>query len=188
MTAGATRRRNQGSRNDMSANSKRRLALLSLLAAGALANDTPAIQLQSALPPEPVKSLRKQLYKYSDVLGFLATNKLDPGGEDMQRLRNTLADQPQGLLTETDTPIWVVDTGASGNTTSDELDFVPGTLQRFTDSNAHSIEGIAGNIPIEGEGTVELELVSDEGHIYKLRTPAYYVPKLTRVRTTTSDV
>jgi len=46
----------------------------------------------------------------------------------MIRLRRVLAEEPQGLLAENDSIMFVVDSGATSMTTHDKDDFKPGTL------------------------------------------------------------
>jgi len=40
------------------------------------------------------------------------------------------------------------------------------------------IQGIAGNLSIEGEGTIAIQVVSDEGKLVDIKMHTYYIPAL----------
>jgi len=46
----------------------------------------------------------------------------------------------------------------------------------FQPSEQAPIQGIAGNITIEGEGTIAIQVVSNEGEQVEIETYTYYIP------------
>ncbi len=74
--------------------------------------------------------------------------------------------------------MFVIDSGATSTTTHDKDDFKPGTLRLFQPGEQAPIQGIAGNLSIEGEGTIAIQVVSDEGKLVDIETHAYYIPAL----------
>lgn len=71
----------------------------------------------------------------------------------------------------------VIDTGCSKFATSEASDFVEGTYKKSTDP-AHVIRGIAGGLPIEGEGQVDYEVLDDSGRIKHMRGAAILIKDL----------
>ncbi len=122
--------------------------------------------------------LRWSLHKFSDPSGYLQTNKLDPTGPDMDLLCQVLADEPSGLLSETNSTTLVIDCGATSTTMFDEADFKLGTLQLFEHGEQAPIQGITGTLPIKGQGTISLQVINNEGEIVNIDTQAYYILEL----------
>ena len=120
--------------------------------------------------------LRRHLSKYADKNGYLQTQKLT--GADMDLLRQVLAEEPRGLLTEDDSTTLIFDSGATITTTYDEADFKPGSLEYFKDGEIQPVQGIAGSLPIKGRGTMSLQVIDNKGELVDIETTAYYVPDL----------
>jgi hypothetical protein len=177
---GASRRKHKQTTVLSSAEGTKRLLLMGLLAANAISNDqVPTFELLSDING---RSLRSKLRSSCDACGFLQTTQLDPASEDMTRLRRVLAMEPSGLLNKEDSLVFIVDTGASASTTFDQRDFKPGSLKLFQPGERAPMQGIAGNIAIEGEGILAFQVVTDTGEVRDLETRAYYMPGLTDVR------
>jgi len=86
---------------------------LGLYAAGIITSQIPVFHFASA----GTVGMRKHFYKYSDTKGFLNTTKLDPGGSDMDLSQRIIAEQPQGLLTEDDSTMLVINCGVTSTMT-----------------------------------------------------------------------
>jgi len=147
--------------------------ILGLIAAGTIAaQEMPTFSLRST------NKLRKRLHKYSDVHGYLQTHKLKPEGADLDLLRHVLAEEPSGLLSVDDSTLLVIDCGASNTTTYDENDFKPETLQLYKEGEKSPIQGIAGTLPIRGQGIISLQVIGTNGEVVDIETKAYYIPEL----------
>jgi len=89
-----------------------------------------------------------------------------------------LAQEPCGFLTEDDCTILIFDSGTTIATTFDEADFKPGTLEYFKDGEIKPVQGIAGTLPIRGNGTMSLQVIDNEGELVDIKMTAYYIPEL----------
>jgi len=146
--------------------------ILGLIAASTVAAEqVPQIKLKS-------NQMQCRLHKYSDNAGYLQTHKLNPIQPDMDLLHNILAEEPSGLLTKADSTTLAIDCGATSTTTFDDADFKPGTLKLFEHGERSPIQGIAGSLPICGQGVISLQVISDSGEIVNIKTSAYYIPEL----------
>ena len=96
----------------------------------------------------------------------------------MDLLRQVLAEEPQGLLTEDDSTMLIFDSGAMITTMYDEANFKPGSLEYFKDGKIQPVQGIAGSLPIKGQGTMSLQVINNKGEMVDIETMAYYVPDL----------
>jgi len=122
--------------------------------------------------------LQHRLHKYSDNAGYLQTHKLNPIGPDMDLLRNILAEEPSGLLTKANSTTLVIDCRATSMTTFDNTDFKPGMLKLFEHGERSPIQGIAGSLPICGQGIISLQVISNSSEIVSIETSAYYILEL----------
>ena len=156
------RRRSQSSTN--------RILLLALQAASLIAHEQPEITLNQGI------CRRQSLQRYRGYMGLLNTSKFETESEDMQRLRKTLEEMPQGLLTSTDSFQLIVDSGCTLSSTPDPLDFIPGTLQPLI--HPVRMDGIAGGLTVTKSGTVRYEIIDDRGDVHPLEMQAYYLPQL----------
>ena len=146
---------------------RRRLMLLALQAAAAIAHSQPDITLSET------KMIRNKLRKYRRN-GQMMTGKIE--GEDRMRLRKVFADLPQGLLGAGDNFELILDTGCSKTGTGFKEDFVIGSLADL--DKPVFMDGIAGGLQITQHGTVRYEVLDDKGELQVLQTDAYYIPLL----------
>jgi len=144
--------------------------LIGLIAASTIANEQiPTFALGST-------PLHRHLHKYANKNGYLQTQKLT--GTDMDILRQVLAEEPHGLLTEDDSMMLIFDSGATITTTYNEADFKPGSLEYFKDGEIPPVQGIAGSLPIKGRGTMSPQVINNKGELVDIETTAYYIPDL----------
>jgi len=152
-----------------------RLLCLSLLTAEGIGRETPEFELTGSFGTQ---DLRKKLHRYSDTCGFLQSTSITPDSDDMLRLRAVLQDLPASLSSEAESMLFVADTGATATTTYDESDFKPGSIRKFQPGEKPPMQGIAGDIPIVGEGDIEFQVVLDDGEVHTVCTRGYLVPDL----------
>ncbi len=95
---------------------------------------------------------------------------------DLLRLNAVKQDLPRGLFGSTDGVTYIVDSGASRTITFSEMDFVPGTLQLY--NSPRKLQGIAGNVDIQGQGDLELSVKMDDGSTKLLETSAFWIPDM----------
>ena len=133
---------------------------------------SPVIALKS-------ETLAKDSYrKHRDYFGLLMTPSLNES--TLCSLRHTIhldSTSFHALMSDhQDVMQAVMDTGASHSCSPSAADFLPGSLQPLTDPIR--IGGIAGDLPVTHEGTLQWETLGNDGSIVKFHTKGLLVPKL----------
>ena len=138
------------------------------MAALAKANSLSTLSLASNV------NLKSCLRKFRKSSGILCTEKLC--SETSAAVRNVLETTPCFLgQMEGQFPV-VLDTGCTRTVTFDKADFVDGTLQDLPETK--SLSGIGGGLPVTQEGIVRYEVLSPQGEVVQIETPAYHCPDL----------
>ena len=95
---------------------------------------------------------------------------------DLQLVRALHAEDPSGIQVNGDGFFTVFDSGASYCANGFKEDFVPGSLRSL--SQPITLDGIAGDLTFEQEGTVHYEWISADGQVIQKDVRSLYNPKL----------
>ena len=155
-------------RSSRRARGKAKLLLLTLMAAMAKAESLPAISLVGD------RKLRKQLRTCRNNQGVLDSTKLKP--EEAVKVQQVLQAMPQGLLSDEDMKLIILDTGCSEIVSGFESDFLKGTLQKL--STPKAMDGVGGSLHATHKGLLRYEVITDNGELEVIEAKGYYMPEL----------
>jgi hypothetical protein len=146
----------------------RHILCLGLLAAVAMADSIPSIDLQAK------KHFKKSVRSSRGRHGFLMTANLKDA--TIEQLRVVLEASKVHLLQNDDYFELIMDSGCSKICTGHDADFVPGSLVDLHEPMC--MDGIAGMLTSHKKGRVRYEVINDSGGLSILECEAYYLPAL----------
>jgi hypothetical protein len=106
--------------------------------------------------------------------GLLNTAKLKPN--DKALVHSAIQAMPSYLYENTDSVLWIVDTGCTDTSTGFKEDFKPGSLKVMDPPML--MDGVGGQLWATHKGTVSFEVLADNGTIHVVETDGLLVPTL----------